>query len=124
MTRELNSFSFLVFFLFQKNKAQEFNCSCSQSTIKSSWTKAKEILNYDTTITAALVKGVAKMVKSKSNPTWPCLIQIVNGNKDVYDENCLMWASIRVCSLILLLYPVLLSSNHLSYYNRNLYSNY
>lgn len=38
------------------------------------------------------------MVRSKSNPFRPHLVQIVKGAKIVCDETCPMWTSLKLCS--------------------------
>ena len=49
-------------------------------------------------ITAAPLQGVARMVKSRSNPSRLHLIKVLKGGKVVCDENCLMWTSLKICS--------------------------
>ena len=38
------------------------------------------------------------MVKSRSNPCRPHLVQVLKTGKAVCDENCLMWTSLKICS--------------------------
>ena len=60
--------------------------------------KAEELLADVHAITAAPLEGVARMVKSKSNPSRPHLVKVTIGGKIACDENCLMWTSLIICS--------------------------
>lgn len=52
------------------------------------WEKEGEIATASHTITTAPVDGNARMVKSRSNPLRPHLVQVPAGEKIVCDENC------------------------------------
>ena len=68
------------------------------ATISGIWEKAGEIATNFDAITTAPVDGNARMVKSRSNPLRPHLVQILAGGKIVCDENCPMWTSLKICS--------------------------
>ena len=75
------------------------NTTISQSTIQNIFKKAEDLLASPNAITAAPVEGVVgRMVKSKSNPCRPHLVQVYKTGKAVCDENCLMWTSLKICS--------------------------
>lgn len=59
---------------------------------------AEELLSTTNAITTAPVDGIARMVKSKSNPCRPHLVQVFQDGKVTCDENCPMWTSLRICS--------------------------
>ena len=69
-----------------------------QSTIQNILQKAEDLLASPNAITTAPVEGVARMVKNKSNPYRPHLVQVHKKGKVVCDENCLMWTSLKICS--------------------------
>ena len=75
------------------------NITIPQSTIQNILKKAEDLLASPNAITAAPVEGVVgRMVKSKSNPCRPHLVQVYKTGKVVCDENCLMWTSLKICS--------------------------
>ena len=75
------------------------NTTVSQSTIQNILQKAEDLLASPNAITAAPVEGMmTRMVKSKSNPCRPHLVQVHTNGKVVCDENCLMWTTIKICS--------------------------
>ena len=69
-----------------------------ESTICNIFEKADELLTDSKAITAAPIQGEGRMVKSKSNPSRPHLVQVVKGAKLVCDETCPMWTSLKLCS--------------------------
>ena len=62
------------------------------------WEKAVELLADAHAVTAAPVEGEARMVKSRSNPARPHLVRVLNRANVVCDENCQLWASMKICS--------------------------
>lgn len=74
------------------------NTTVPESTVSSIFEKAKELLADSKAITAAPLQEEARMVRSKSNPFRPHLVQIVKGAKIVCDETCPMWTSLKLCS--------------------------
>ena len=69
-----------------------------KSTLENILEKATEILRDKNAITCAPVEGIARMVKSKSNPTRPHIVQVLKKGKITCDENCLMWMSLKLCA--------------------------
>lgn len=67
------------------------------AAIPQSTEKAEEFLCDACTITTAPVDGKARMVKSKSKPCQPHLVQALSGGKVVCDENHPMWTSLKIC---------------------------
>jgi len=57
-----------------------------------------ELLSSSNAIITTPVEGVARMVKSKSHPCRPHLVQVYQNGKAVCDENCPMWTSLKICS--------------------------
>jgi len=60
--------------------------------------RAEELVTAENAITTAPVEGTTRMVKSKSNPSYPNLVQVFQDGKVICDENCPMWTSLRICS--------------------------
>ena len=69
-----------------------------ETNIRTIFEKAEELLADSTAITAAPLQGEARMVKSKSNPSRPHLVQVVKGAKLVCDDTCPMLSSLQICS--------------------------
>lgn len=61
-----------------------------ESTVTNIFKKAEKLMTDSHAITAAPLQGVARMVKSRSNPSRPYLIKVLKGGKVVCDENCLV----------------------------------
>lgn len=74
------------------------NCAIPQATLNNILQKAEELISSSNTITTAPVEGVARMVRSKSHPCRPHLVQVYQNGKTVCDENCPMWTSLKICS--------------------------
>ena len=69
-----------------------------ESTLNGILRRAEELVATTNTITTAPVDGTARMVKSKSNPSRPHLVQVFQDGKVTCDENCPMWTSLKICS--------------------------
>ena len=97
------------------------NTAISQSTIQNISRKAEDLMASPNTITAAPVKGVVgRMVKSKSNPCRPYLVQVYKTGKAVCDENCLMWTSLKICShCIAVVHSLDCASEYISWFIAN-----
>ena len=74
------------------------NTTVPDGTIRNIFDKATELWADPQAITAAPVEGVARMVKSKSTPSRPHLVQVFKGAKIICDEACPMWKSLKLCS--------------------------
>ena len=75
------------------------NTAIPHSTIQNILRKAEDLLASPNAITVAPVEGVVgRMVKSRSNPCRPHLVQVLKTGRAVCDENCLMWTSLKICS--------------------------
>ena len=74
------------------------NTTIPLSTISGIWEKAEVLLRDPSAITKAPVDGEARMVRSYSQPCRPHLVQILKDGKIVCDQNCPIWASIKICS--------------------------
>ena len=79
--------------------------------------RAEELITMDNAITMVPVEGSARMVKSKSNPSRPCLVQVFQDGKAIYDKNCPMWTSLRICSAVA--YCLNVSGDHDSWFAVN-----
>jgi len=64
--------------------------SLPENTMNGILRRAEELVTVDNAITTAPVEGTARMVKSKSNPSHPHLVQLFQDGKVICDENYLM----------------------------------
>ena len=71
--------------------------------------KAEEFLCDARTITTTPVDGKARMVKSKSKPYQPHLVQVLSGGKVGCDENHPMWTSLKICRHCVAVWAALVS---------------
>ena len=94
------------------------NTAISQSTIQNILRKAEDLMASLNTITVAPVEGVVgRMVKSKSNPCRPHLVQVHKTGKAVCDENCSMWTSCSHC--IAVVHSLDCASEYISWFIAN-----
>ena len=71
----------------------------------------------DNAITTVPVEGTTQIVKNKSNPSRPHLVQVFQDGKVIYDENCPMRTSLRICSAVA--YCLNVSGDHDSWFAVN-----
>ena len=65
----------------------------------------------------APVEGTARMVKSKSNPSRPHLVQVFQDGKVTCDENCPMWTAQKICShCVAVAYSLNVSNNFIGWF--------
>ena len=69
-----------------------------KTTLEHILKKAKHILSDENAVTTAPIKGIARMLKSKSHPNRPHIVRVLQKGKIVCDENCEMWTLLKMCS--------------------------
>ena len=68
-----------------------------KTTLEHILKKAKHILSNENAVTTAPIKGIARMVKSRSHPNRPHIVRVLPKGKIVCNEKCEMWTSLKMC---------------------------